>query len=309
MTGSRVLVGVATFQRPAMLVDLLDSLAAQECDHHFDVVVVDNDPEGSAENYVSEYIKGSSLSIHYRQERRPGIAAARNSILDFSTSYDTLLLIDDDETADPQWVVRSIEGLHATGATMVHGDVRYIYPQGTPRWITEGGFFIALTLPRESELPFAATNNLAIDLVSMRRLGDFSFDDQLGLAGGSDLLFTGTVRAAGGVIRWWPDALVTEVVPASRANRRWVVTRAIRSGESQANSDLLRTKPTAQMRFRLLGYAASRIVGGVALMALGIVSSSPRRRGSGLRHVLRGWGFLRAILGYRVEEYKRSAGQ
>ncbi|GAA4109666.1 hypothetical protein GCM10022215_04180 [Nocardioides fonticola] len=305
MTSSAVVVGIATFKRPGLLKELLESLRDQQDAESFDVLVVDNDPECSARQTVEEFAARSPLTVRYLVEGRPGIAAARNKVLEHSQTYDRLLIIDDDEVAGHRWIASSLEGLDTTGATMVHGEVRYAYPQGTPRWITEGGYFINPVLPNEAELPFAATNNLAIDLVKMRALGNFRFDDQLGLAGGSDLLFTGTVHAAGGVIKWWPAASVTEIVPPERVKPRWVLTRAIRAGESQANSSLLRGRPSFALRLSLMLYAITRLVGGAGLAAVGLLTANQGRCGTGLRHVLRGVGFIRAILGYRVQEYQR----
>src|SRR5690625_1648309 len=75
---SNVVVAVITFQRPDSLRALLDSLDTVKTDANWRILVVDNDPSGSARAIVSDVAPHADYAV----EPRPGIAAARNRCLD-----------------------------------------------------------------------------------------------------------------------------------------------------------------------------------------------------------------------------------
>ena len=80
-----VVVGVPTFRRPAELTVLLPLVLAQAADlpgRRVEVLVVDNDPAGSARATVGAF--AAEGRVHYAQEPVPGIAAVRNRILDLA---------------------------------------------------------------------------------------------------------------------------------------------------------------------------------------------------------------------------------
>src|SRR3954465_14913744 len=92
-------VAIPTFRRPGMLAECLDSVMSQLRDGT-EILVVDNDPGGSARTLVEGY---ADPRLRYAHEPRPGVAQARNrAVSDSAGRY--LAFIDDDEIAHPGWL-------------------------------------------------------------------------------------------------------------------------------------------------------------------------------------------------------------
>ncbi|HLS32139.1 MAG TPA: glycosyltransferase, partial [Brevibacterium sp.] len=92
----RVTIAIPSYRRPQQLRALLAALPeriAETADARVDVLVVDNDPAGSAE----ETTIGTDLDLRYAREDTPGIAAVRNRVLDECRGSDLIAFIDDDE--------------------------------------------------------------------------------------------------------------------------------------------------------------------------------------------------------------------
>ncbi|MDX6573696.1 MAG: succinoglycan biosynthesis protein ExoM, partial [Gaiellales bacterium] len=81
----RVVVAVLTYRRVDRLARLLPLLVEQADGIGADVLVIDNDPEGTAGPLAAQH------PVHYVHERRPGIAAARNRAL--AEAGDALALV------------------------------------------------------------------------------------------------------------------------------------------------------------------------------------------------------------------------
>ena len=93
---------MATFTRPELLGALLASIAAAAKPAPTVVIVVDNDPEGSAADTVRAF---AELDITYAVETSPGIAEARNRFLALSGDAEFIVFVDDDEFVAENWLV------------------------------------------------------------------------------------------------------------------------------------------------------------------------------------------------------------
>jgi hypothetical protein len=188
------------------------------------------------------------------------------------------------------------------------GPVVSEFAQEPEPWITAGRFFLRLRHATGTPVTVAATNNLLLDLHQIRRLG-LEFDAEFGLSGGSDTLFTRQLHRRGGKLIWCDEATVTDVVPAARSTRSWVLRRARRMGNTWtrtslalAHSPLLR----AVVRVGHSGSGLARIAAGLARMVIGVVTRSQSRRACGYRNVARGVGLLTGAWGHVYSEYTRS---
>src|SRR5579863_10413038 len=94
-------VCIATHRRNLGLEKLLASLASQKGASAFDIVVVDNDREKSAEPIAFSF--RDKVPLTYLVEPVRGIARARNRAVAISRSP-FLAFIDDDEWAMPEWI-------------------------------------------------------------------------------------------------------------------------------------------------------------------------------------------------------------
>lgn len=310
-----VTVAVLTFRRNEELAGLLPELLAQldaqpDGPKDFDVLVVDNDPAGTARPVVEAV---GDPRIRYAVEAHPGIAAARNRALDECAHRDVLVFIDDDERPTECWLHRLLDTHERFGAAAVAGPVRSEFRGPVDAWIDAGAFFgrrHRTHLDTGAEISMAATNNLLLDLDVVRRLG-IRFSLEVGMAGGEDNLFTRSLTLAGGTIVWCADALVTEIVPADRATRRWVLLRSLSSGNGLSRVALL-TSPAGgtalRLRVRLLIGGLARVFGGATRCLAGFLSGSITHRARGARTVVRGVGIMLGASGYSYQAYRRKDG-
>lgn len=307
-------IAVLTYRRPDDLEELLPQLVEQCLDPGGTavapgVLVVDNDPGASARRIVEEFdlALDPRIDVRYVNETVPGISAARNAALDAAAGSDLLIFIDDDERPSPTWLARLLDTYDRHGADAVVGPVISRYEVEPPRWIVAGRFFERRRLATGTPVDVAATNNLLLDLNRVRELG-LRFDLGFGTAGGEDTLFTRELHRRGGTMVWCDEAVVVDVVPASRLTRRWVLLRALSSGNSWSLTSVeLATGmlPVTVLRLRLTGQGLLRLAGGIAQFLSGVVTASSRRHARGLRTLARGAGMVLGAVGYRYEEYRR----
>jgi succinoglycan biosynthesis protein ExoM len=144
----------------------------------------------------------------------------------------------------------------------------------------------------------------------VRRQG-LSFDVALGQVGGEDTLFTRSLVAGGGTILWCAEAVVTDVVPAHRVTRRWVLQRAYSSGNGWSlTSVMLAAGGPARLatRLRLTARGGVRVAGGAARLVVGTVVRSLGQRARGVRTIARGAGMVTGAWGAGYREYGRVDG-
>jgi Glycosyl transferase family 2 len=134
MTG-HVAVIIPTLRRPDGLRDALRSVFAQRSvgDRVAQVVVVDNDPTGSARDLVGRLQAETPWPLTYVHAPVPGVATARNAGL-AATQAPLIAFLDDDEVASPGWLAALLEGQTQTGADVVFGPITGRAPSAEP-WL------------------------------------------------------------------------------------------------------------------------------------------------------------------------------
>ncbi|WP_432511981.1 glycosyltransferase family 2 protein [Kineococcus sp. SYSU DK001] len=308
-TSTRVVVAVLTYRRPRDLAEVLPALRAQAAAVRppARVLVVDNDPDAGAAAAVAALAATPGAELGHVHEPRPGIAAARNRALAEAAADDLLVFVDDDERPAPGWLAHLLD-LHArTGAAGVVGPVVSRFEGPLDPWIADGRFFERRRLPTGTPVAVAATNNLLLDLRQVRAAG-VGFDERFGLSGGSDTLFTRALVAAGLRILWCDEALVTDVVPAARATRDWVLRRALRSGNGWSRTSL-ELRPGLAARVRLSAAGAVRAGAGAGALLAGALVRRRPWRARGARTLARGLGMVGGAWGWTYVEYARPAAR
>jgi len=321
-------IAVLTFRRPRDLDAVLPLLVEQArsvrgLGVEARVLVVDNDASGSGRGRVEEAALAAAdpgdgagpVTVDYVVEATPGIASARNRALAESGDGDVLVFIDDDERPSDGWLGALVSLQAETGAAAVVGPVRSEYEVEPEPFIVEGRFFVRRRLATGTPVDVAATNNLLLDLVEVRRQG-LAFDVALGQLGGEDTLFTRSLVAGGGTILWCAEAVVTDVVPAHRVTRRWVVQRAYSSGNGWSlTSVMLSARGASRLstRLRLSAKGGVRVAGGLGRYAVGTVTRplgrrSLGQRARGIRTMARGAGMVAGAWGAGYREYGRVDG-
>ncbi|MGW9158898.1 MULTISPECIES: glycosyltransferase [unclassified Microbacterium] len=303
-----VTIGIPTYRRPELLEALLLALPPRiaECGElgvEIDVLVVDNDAAGSAR----EVAERAGLPVRYVIEPTPGIAAARNRILDECEARDLVAFIDDDEIPREHWLSSLLTVWREHGADAVMGRVISIFDEDVDPWLLTSGTFRRPTRETGTVLEVAAAGNLLLDLRCIRRLG-LRFDQSLGLGGGEDTLFSRQLVRRGGLIVWCNESETEDPVVAARLSRSWAAQRAFSSANANTRIELQLTEGALRrgaLRVRAFLGGVVRIVAGVLRRAFGAVTSNIDHHARGTRIAHRGRGMVAAAFGRRYDEYSR----
>jgi succinoglycan biosynthesis protein ExoM len=301
-----VAIAVLTYRRPQVLETLLPELErqARAQEPPARVIVIDNDPEASARETVHALGLAGTSYVH---EPRPGIGAARNTAIRAAHDCRTLVFIDDDEIPDPDWLAALLRAHRHLGGAAISGPVLRTHEREPAAWIAAARVFERRRHPTGTPLEAAGTGNLLVDLEHIRR-HQLAFDEELGLVGGSDHLFTKQIRRSGAAIYWCDEATVTEFVPAGRLTGSWTLRRGYRSGSTEVRVALILSTSTygrAWIRARSITAGLARLGLGASRVLAGTLTRDPDRLGRGAWTAARGAGFVGASLGHRYVEYRR----
>ena len=296
---ARVAVCVATYRRPDGLRALLDSLAAIRTTATWRVIVVDNDPAGSAWPVVESSRVRDRLE--YAVEEHPGIPAARNRCLDMLHDDDqALVFVDDDEVVDPDWLTHLLQAAHDFGVDVVAGPVISEFPVSAPRWMRADGVIQAPIQKTGTRVGSPFTNNSLITVRALQVRGT-RFDER-GFAdtGGSDRDFFDRLLEKNAV-RWvWcAEAEVREKVPPERATLRWIMRRGLRTGNVMGRLQLRQRSRPAVM----LGGVTRAVVGFAGALILWL--PRPELAGRAFVGGAQGLGMCASAWGHHVREYAR----
>lgn len=313
-TGPSVSICVITYKRPEGLRRLLTGINGQEFSGtppgRVEVVVVDNDPEGSAAAICGELATASRWPIVYKVEPRRGIPFARNTaLLSVSPESEFIAFLDDDEVPSPQWLEAILRVQAEFDADVVMGPVIPHYIEPPPQWIVEGRFFDGLHRPTGTRLQSAHTGNVIVRASVIRHL-QIRFNEDMALTGGEDTHFFMQIVRAGYKIVFAEEAVVHEWLPPSRVNAVWILQRAYRLGTTLGlcERDLA---GSARVLFVRLAKGIGRIVFGTLYVALVPWFSSRPIKAEvvrGMRSIMFGAGMVAGIMGWRYEEYRRVHG-
>ncbi|MDG4665376.1 glycosyltransferase [Mycobacterium sp. 236(2023)] len=296
----RYLIAIATYLRPTGLQRLLDSLevAIASAGLDVDVLIVDNDAEGSARSIAAAH----GLGPTYVVEPEPGISAARNRALDhFGDSYRGIVFVDDDEWVSPTWLTTLTEYAVQTQADVVVGPVVSVFLEPAPEWVQRGGFFQGRSQVTGDHLRYAPTNNTLLVRDTWVRVGSPRFDPAFSTTGGEDTdLFHG-IRKSGAAILFCAEAQVYEEVPTDRQSLGWVRRRAMREGANETR--VLRKHRDSELLAALARGVRSGVYG-ILFLAVGLAT----RRGVQARpyfSLFYACGQFAALFNYQVEGYTR----
>jgi GT2 family glycosyltransferase len=252
-----IVVCIPSFRRPQHLRTTLQSLANQRTDRRFAVVVVENDAlrresvPVAIEFFWTGNIPGLCL-VEPRQGNCHAINAAFETALATFPAATKLLMIDDDEIASPEWLERMVSAAEVSGADLVGGPVLPNFDDDLKRGLRRHPAFRP-AYDESGPVPIIyGCGNCLITRAVFERLADPAFDLKFNFLGGGDTDFFVRCRQAGMQFHWAADAVITETVPHSRTNPRWLVVRGLRIGAINYHIEVKAARTTVA-RARLLG--------------------------------------------------------
>jgi succinoglycan biosynthesis protein ExoM len=297
-----IAVIVPTLRRPESLERALRSLFQQSsvADRMSAIVVVDNDPVGSAAATVESLRTHAPWPLTYVRAPRPGVATARNAGL-AATDAPLIAFLDDDEAASPSWLAALLEAQKETGADAVFGPITGRAPDAAPwlkPWLER---FFGREGPERTQLidqPFGCGNSLMVRATALP--GPAPFDTGTDQAGGEDDALFAALASRGGRFGWAADAWVEEFAPAHRATLAYVLARAFAYGQGPSQTAAAAKDWRAVLRWMAIG-AAQTVVWGAASAALTIIASP--KRAEFYDRTARGLGKLFWMKGFEPQFY------
>jgi glycosyltransferase involved in cell wall biosynthesis len=233
--GTVAIVCVPTFRRPQMLARTLQSLARQRTAIGFAIVVVDNDPiDRAGANVAKSFLESGLLEGVCVVEAQPGNCQAcnrgfREARRRFPLAS-CILMIDDDEIADREWLERMVAAARATGADIVGGPVVPHFLDGASEAFARHPVYWP-AYSRSGIVPMIyGSGNFLIRADAFDSLDRPEFDLRYNFLGGGDTDFFTRCRRAGLKFHWEQSARIVETVPADRVRTGWVLKRGLRIG-------------------------------------------------------------------------------
>jgi len=228
-------VCICTFKREASLWKCLYSIYKQSLKRQIEIVIIDNDTKESGKKTYQNWIrpfKRKNIILKYFLENKQGISSARNRCISESNGK-YICFIDDDEEADPEWLVNLRDCIINNKADGVFGPVVPRFGKKTPKWIKP--LFRDKKSKSEKKVYSitgfeCANNNLIIHKeVLLKRTGPY--DIKFNQLGGEDMdLFTWLVDAHKCKFLKCETAIVFEYQNYKRCKSVWIIKRSYRGG-------------------------------------------------------------------------------
>ncbi len=301
-------VTLPTFKRPKQVLETLASLKAQRTDRRFAVIVMENEAEAREGAgavlplFESGEMPGLVIIAHERGNCSAYNAGWQTAVLQFP-NFRHLLVIDDDETAEPDWLERMCKAAEALGADIIGGPQVPIFADpGHARWAEHPVF--APPYRETGRVPVLySSGNLLVGRNVLAAMGPPFLDLRFNFMGGGDSDFLSRSAQKGFVLGWCAEAKVNETVPARRVEAGWIRARSLRNGvistlvekKKRAGTPLAGAKVFLKSLALL---AASPLRGAIRLARTG----SPA---SGLYPVYVALGRVLAEFGYANEQYRQ----
>ncbi|MBZ9739234.1 MULTISPECIES: glycosyltransferase family 2 protein [unclassified Mesorhizobium] len=229
------IVTLPTFKRPQQVLETLASLRAQQTGRRFAVIVMENEAEAregakaALPLFERGEMPGMVIIAHERGNCSAYNAGWQTAILHFP-NFRHLLVIDDDELADPQWLERMCGTAETLGADIVGGPQVPVFAD--PAHVKWAGHPVFAPPYRETgRVPaLYSSGNLLVGRGVLTAMGTPFLDLRFNFMGGGDADFLSRSAQKGFVLGWCAEAKVRETVPARRVESDWIRARSLRNG-------------------------------------------------------------------------------
>jgi glycosyltransferase involved in cell wall biosynthesis len=302
-----IAVTIPTFRRPDQLLRTLASIRGQRTRRNFAVIVIENDAEGRAGALASTpmieegSVQGLVIVAHERGNCAAYNAGWQTALVQFP-SLDAVLVIDDDEIADADWLERMCAARRSFEADIVGGpQVPVFAPGGMERHASHPVF----QPPYERSGPVGAlysSGNLLVSRAVLSRMGPPFLDVGFNFLGGGDSDFLSRAAAAGFRLAWCAEARIEETVPPRRLERDWIVARSLRNGVISTRVERKKRAGEALGRLRVVAKSLALLLASPVRAAMRLAEGRPPLDAIYPVHVA--LGRVMAEFGYAREQYR-----
>jgi succinoglycan biosynthesis protein ExoM len=231
---------VPTYKRPEGIRTALNSLMEQSLEgRRVEIIVADNDPAGSARDFVARFAQTSDIEIIYKHVPQPGVSNARNGALAAARGR-FIAFLDDDMEARTGWAEALVNAAIKYKAGITFGPIIAIMPnKEDPLNPFMKPFFSRSHNTAEGLIQdYFGTGGCLLDL-SLCDMPMPAFNPIHNETGGEDDALFYHLTQRGAKVAWAGKAESYEIVPASRATPNYMWTRnfAFGQGPTQEQAD------------------------------------------------------------------------
>ena len=231
MNPDYISICICTYHRNAMLKHLLDEIRLQETRglFNYSIIIIDNDPNGSARELVIRMKEEHNLDIQYDVEPERSIPAARNHAIRLARG-NYIAIIDDDEFPTPNWLINLFRATQTFEADGALGPIFPFFEQTPPSWLIKGKFCERPVYRTGTILEWHQTRTGNVLL--KRRVfdeHDLKFDLKLKTSSSDRAFFKEAIRLGYKFIAV-EEAPVYETVPPERWKKSYYIKRSLAHG-------------------------------------------------------------------------------
>ena len=302
-----LVVTAPTFRRPVQILRTLESIRLQDTKRRVAVILIENDSEAregaaaASPMFEDGAIQGLVIVAHERGNCSAYNAGWSTALMQFP-SFTHLLVIDDDEIAEPGWIEAMLEASRRFDADITGGPQVPMFEAPAATGIATHPVFAPPYAESGPAPALYSSGNLAIRRRVLEGMAQPFLDTRFNFLGGGDSDFLSRASAKGFRLGWCAEARVVETVPARRLEADWIRKRSVRNGvistlveQRRRQGDRLGPAKVAARSLALLAAAPFR-----ALARLARTGS----RAEAVYPVHVGLGRVLAHFGYEHEQYR-----
>lgn len=303
---NKVVIGIITYNRNELLEKALISLRKCSIPDNYIVRLV------VCDNYISDSTRKVVESIsfkfpcEYLLENKQGIPFARNKIVERAIELDAnyLMFFDDDEQVDPSWISEIIRFHANNNSEATIGRVESIYSENVPNWIKDSKYFEKKRAKTGKQKRYAATSNIIYDLKIFKDW-KLRYDERFALSGGTDNYLAAEILYKGGSILYCDEALVTEEVPAHRANIHWILKRIYRSRVNDVRYLKILHKSLLKSIFIVFKKIIEEANKSLQCLMIYMITFDKSNSAKSLFHLMSILGYIGGLFGLKYQEYRK----
>jgi len=258
---------VPTFRRPEGLRTALESLMSQTAGTLvMEIIVADNDPAGSARDYVEGFAKTAAIKTHYLHVPAPGVSNARNAALDAAKGR-YLAFLDDDQEACAGWLQTLIDIATKHEAALAFVPTHARIP-GNSKYNDYLVDFFSRPGPDLDEGvldEFFGCGNSLLD-THLCTLPSPPFSIDMNETGGEDDLLFSELQSQGIKIAWSRASKTNEDIRPHRATPEYVKVRSFANGQGPSQECADNKNWLGVAKWMLVGAAQYALYAPMALL-------------------------------------------
>ncbi|QDT38635.1 glycosyltransferase [Stratiformator vulcanicus] len=236
-----ITVAVCTRNRADALRDAVRSLCQLKTNDRFEfeILIIDNGSNDHTHDVWKELSSQSAVPIRYVREDQPGVTHARNRAV-AECGSDWLAFFDDDQAADPAWLLELLELTQRRATRCVGGKVVLRLPEGCDRKLHPVvRMLLGESVGLEKERPYSPSITPGAGNLMIRRdvfddVGRFRVQPN---GRGEDTELYLRIHSSGDTGWYSPEAVIHHIIPPERLSGEFLLDLSARMAVGMAEDE------------------------------------------------------------------------